>query len=34
MQQLYNYEDIIGKQPVYHFCLKNDRYFFEMFVIK
>ena len=34
MQQLYNYQDIISKQPIYHLCKKNDRYFYEMFVFK
>ena len=30
--QLYNYQDIINKQPIYHLCKKND--FCEMFVFK
>ena len=29
-----NYQDIISKQPIYHLCKKNDRYFHEMFVFK
>ena len=29
-----NYQDIICKQPIYHLCKKNDRYFYEMFVFK
>ena len=33
MQQLYNYQDIISKQPIYHLCKKNDRYFYEIFIL-
>ena len=32
--QEYNYQDIINKQPIYHLCKKNDRYFYEMFIFK
>ena len=32
--QLYNYEDIINKQLIYHLCKKKKKYFNEMFVFK
>ena len=32
--QLYNYQDIINKQPIYRLCEKKDRYFYEIFVFK
>ena len=34
MQQLYNYQNIICKQPINHLYKKNYRYFYEMFVLK
>ena len=32
--QLYSYQDIINKQPIYHLHKKNDRYFYEITVFK
>ena len=32
--ELYNYQDVINKEPIYHLCKKNDRYFYKMLVFK
>ena len=32
MQQLYNYQDIISKQPVYHLCKKNDIFLWNVYI--
>ena len=32
--QLYNYQDIINKQPINQLCKKNDIYFYEVLVFK
>ena len=29
--QLYNYQNVINKQTIYHLCKKKDKYLYEVF---
>ena len=31
---IYNYQDIISKQPIHYLCKKNGRYFYEMSLLR